>query len=56
MTTVWATHNLFQARRVADHTALLLNGNLVEVGTTEEFFYNPSDPRTEEFVQGRMVY
>jgi tungstate transport system ATP-binding protein len=56
MTVVWATHNLFQARRVAVRTALLLNGQLVEVGPTEEFFTNPSDPRTADFVQGRMVY
>ena len=56
MTVVWATHNLFQARRVADRTALLLNGQLVEVDRTEKFFTNPSDPRTADFVQGRMVY
>lgn len=56
MTVVWATHNLFQARRVAVRTMLLLNGQLVEVAPTEEFFTNPSDPRTADFVQGRMVY
>jgi tungstate transport system ATP-binding protein len=56
MTVVWATHNLFQARRVASRTALLLNGQLVETASTEEFFTNPSDPRTADFVQGRMVY
>lgn len=56
MTIVWATHNLFQARRVAGRTALLLNGQLVEAAATEEFFTNLSDPRTADFVQGRMVY
>jgi tungstate transport system ATP-binding protein len=56
MTTVWATHNLFQARRVAGRTALLLNGQLVEVAATEKFFTDLSDPRTADFVQGRMVY
>ena len=56
MTVVWATHNLFQARRVADRAALLLNGQLVDVASTEAFFMNPSDPRTADFVQGRMVY
>jgi tungstate transport system ATP-binding protein len=56
MTVVWATHNLFQAHRVAVRTALLLNGQLLEVAPTEEFFTNPSDPRTADFVQGRMVY
>jgi len=33
-----------------------LNGQLVETASTEEFFTNPSDPRTADFVQGRMVY
>lgn len=56
MTVVWATHNMFQARRLANRTALLLNGQLVEVGATDEFFSCPSDPRTADFVQGRMVY
>lgn len=56
MTIVWATHNLFQARRVASRTALLLNGQLVEVSPTDELFSHPSDPRTADFVQGRMVY
>ncbi len=55
-TIVWATHNLFQARRVANRTCLLLNGLLVEVGPTEAFFTNPAEPRTADFVQGRMVY
>jgi tungstate transport system ATP-binding protein len=55
-TIVWATHNLFQARRVAERAALLLNGQLVEVAPTEEFFTNPSGLRTADFVHGRMVY
>ncbi len=56
VTVVWATHNLFQARRTTDRAALLLNGQLVEVASTSEFFLAPADPRTADFVQGRMVY
>jgi tungstate transport system ATP-binding protein len=55
-TLVWATHNLFQARRVADRAALLLDGRLVEAAATEEFFGAPRDPRTAAFVRGEMVY
>jgi tungstate transport system ATP-binding protein len=55
-TVVWATHNLFQARRAADRVALLLEGRLVEVAATEEFFTAPRDPRTAAFVRGEMVY
>jgi len=56
VTVVWATHNLFQARRVADRVGLLLNGKTVEVCETEDFFERPQDPRTRLFVQGKMVY
>jgi tungstate transport system ATP-binding protein len=55
-TVVWATHNLFQARRRADRVALLLDGRLVETAATEEFFTAPRDPRTAAFVRGDMVY
>ncbi len=55
-TLVWATHNLFQARRVAHRVALLLDGRLVEVSPTQTFFEAPTDPCTAEFVQGKMIY
>lgn len=55
-TVVWATHNLFQARRVAHRVGLLLNGQLIEAAATETFFENPADERTAQFVQGKMVY
>jgi tungstate transport system ATP-binding protein len=56
MTIVWATHNLFQARRMACRVGLLLNGQLVEVSDVKTFFENPCDPRTADFVEGKMVY
>ena len=55
-TVIWATHNLFQARRVADRVALLLGGELVEVAPAQSFFESPADPRTADFVQGKMIY
>ncbi len=55
-TLIWATHNLFQTRRVADRVALLLGGQIVEVASCEEFFDRPRDYRTADFVNGRMVY
>lgn len=55
-TVVLVTHNVFQARRLADRVALLLGGKLVEVADTETFFDEPQDPRTRAFVSGEMVY
>ncbi len=48
------THNMQQAGRVADTTAFMLSGELVEVGPTERMFTNPDDPRTEEYVTGKF--
>ncbi|GIW78729.1 MAG: ABC transporter ATP-binding protein [Gemmatales bacterium] len=56
LTVVWATHNLFQARRVGTRAAFILNGELIEVGNPPEFFDQPRDPRTRAFMEGRMVY
>jgi len=55
-TVVWATHNLFQARRVAGRVAFLLGGRLVEAAPAEEFFAAPRDPRSAAFVKGEMIY
>jgi phosphate transport system ATP-binding protein len=54
VTIVIVTHNLQQAARVADRTAFMLGGELVEVGATEKIFTTPEDPRTEEYVTGKF--
>jgi phosphate transport system ATP-binding protein len=48
------THNMQQAARVADSTAFMLNGELVEHAPTDKIFTNPSDKRTEDYVTGRF--
>ena len=54
ITIVIVTHNMQQAARVADRTAFMLDGELVEVGPTGRIFTNPNDPRTEEYVTGKF--
>jgi len=55
MTIVMVTNLVQQARRLAQRTAFFLNGELVEVGETEEFFTGTvSDPRTREYVEGKF--
>jgi phosphate transport system ATP-binding protein len=53
-TIVIVTHNMQQAARVADTTAFLLAGELVEHAPTDQVFTNPSDTRTEEYVTGKF--
>ncbi len=54
VTIVIVTHNMQQAARVADRTAFMLDGRLIEVGPTDAIFTTPSDPRTEEYVTGKF--
>lgn len=55
-TIVLVTHNIFQARRLAHRTALMLNGEIIEVSDTETFFTNPLRDETGAFVRGELVY
>ena len=51
-TIVIVTHNLFQARRIADECIFMLNGELWEQNRTEELFHNPQRQETKEYLQG----
>jgi phosphate transport system ATP-binding protein len=61
---VIVTHNMQQAARVSDRTAFLMVelgadekhrwGRIVEYDETERIFTNPSDPRTEDYVTGKV--
>lgn len=55
-TIVLVTHNVFQAKRLAHRTGLLLESQLIELADTSTFFETPADPRTAAFVRGEMVY
>jgi phosphate transport system ATP-binding protein len=60
---VIVTHNMQQAARVSDRTAFFTvdlgedehrTGRVVEFDDTEKIFTNPSDPRTEAYVTGKV--
>ena len=53
-TVVVVTHNMQQAVRVSDDTALFLMGEVVEFGSTGSIFSRPRDKRTEDYVMGRF--
>jgi phosphate transport system ATP-binding protein len=48
------THNMQQAARVADTTAFLYMGELIEFGDTDTLFTRPRERRTEEYITGRF--
>ncbi len=48
------THNMQQAARISDRTAFFLNGDIIECDTTSTIFNNPSDPLTNDYINGRF--
>jgi phosphate transport system ATP-binding protein len=58
-TIVIVTHNMQQAARVSDYTAVMMMdadraGELIEFGNTRDIFTVPQDRRTEDYITGRF--
>ncbi len=53
-TVVIVTHNMQQAARVADSTAFMYLGKLIEYGGTRELFEHPHEELTENYITGRF--
>ncbi len=59
LTIIIVTHNMLQAARVSDYTAVMMPnekmvGTLIEYGPTKEVFTNPRDKRTEAYISGKV--
>jgi len=54
-TVVIVTHNMQQAARISDQTAVFLTGGeLVEYGDTDQVFENPHSERVEDYITGKF--
>ncbi len=60
-TIVIVTHNMQQAARVSDYTAMMMltgegerSGTVIEFDRTKTIFTNPRDRRTEDYITGRF--
>lgn len=49
-TIIIVTHNLAQAKRIADYVIYMEDGTIVESGTPDVIFSSPTDPRTKEYI------
>jgi len=49
---IFVTHILRQARRIADYVIFMYYGKIIEHGPKSEFFDNPKDIRTKEYIGG----
>ena len=54
MTIVMATHDLMQAKRLADQIIFIENGTVVEISETAAFFKNPKSEQGQKFIEGRL--
>ena len=54
ITIIIVTHNMQQAARISDYTALMYLGELIEFGDTDTIFVNPQNKLTEEYITGRF--
>jgi tungstate transport system ATP-binding protein len=53
---ILSTHNLVQAKRLADEVVHIYNGKIVETAGSEEFFNNPRSEITWKFINGELEY
>jgi len=53
-TIILVPHSVQQAARTADLAAFILQGDLIEVSSGETMFTNPTDQRTQDYIQGRF--
>lgn len=53
-TIIMVTHNMEQARRIADYTAFFYRGEVVETGKTFDMFSSPENELTRSYITGRM--
>lgn len=55
-TVIMVTHNVLQARRLADRVGLLYKGEMVEENDRDSFFYNPENKLTGDFLSGKLIH
>lgn len=53
-TIIIVTHNMQQAARIGDYTALFYQGKLIEYDSTFKIFTNPKEKLTEDYITGRF--
>jgi len=51
-TIILVTHTLRQAKRIADHIVFMYMGEIIESGPTDEFFNNPRNQLTKDYISG----
>lgn len=53
-TIILVSNNTKQIARITDYAAFFYMGTLIEYGPTEKLFTNPSEKKTEDYIQGKF--
>jgi len=53
-TIILVSNNTKQIARITDYAAFFYLGNLIEYGTTEKVFTNPSEKKTDDYISGKF--
>jgi phosphate transport system ATP-binding protein len=53
-TVLIVTHNMQQAARASDYTAMMYLGRVIEYGKTEQIFSTPREKQTQDYITGRF--
>jgi len=56
LTIIMVTHNIFQAKRLAESVLFMYEGRIIDHGSKMDFFEKPRDERVYKFITGQMVY
>jgi len=56
LTIIMVTHNIFQAKRLAESVLFIYEGRIIDHGSKMDFFEKPRDERVYKFITGQMVY
>ena len=54
ITVLVVTHDVHQAKRIADHALFLYLGELLEYGPADKIFEDPQHKRTEKYIKGKL--
>jgi tungstate transport system ATP-binding protein len=53
---IFVTHDIAQARRLADNVVFLNRGRLMEFTAADSFFTNPASPAAQAYLDGRIIF
>ncbi len=56
LTTIHVTHDFEEAIALGDRIAVMINGNIVQVGTPQEVFHHPNSEAVARFLMTRNIF